>query len=133
MKEEFMSKEHKMVCTTLNYIEHVFIKLLKLHDVFQFLVLLLYLVFLQELRVQQQDKIICAITAGIKNYKSIIKKKKKKHDKVVLLEKPLSNSIVVLFSKTLFDSNISHNEFFLVNNVLKEYDNIKKEIKNLRT
>ena len=24
---------------------------------------------------------ICAITAGIKNYKSIIKKKKKKHDK----------------------------------------------------
>ena len=30
---------------------------------------------------------ICAITAGIKKYKSIIKKKKKKHDKIVLLAK----------------------------------------------
>ena len=28
---------------------------------------------------------ICVITAGIKKYKSIIKKKKKKHDKIVLL------------------------------------------------
>ena len=26
---------------------------------------------------------ICAITAGIKNYKSIIKKRRKKHDKIV--------------------------------------------------
>ena len=30
---------------------------------------------------------ICAITAGNKNYKSIIKKKKKKHDIIVLLGK----------------------------------------------
>ena len=30
---------------------------------------------------------ICAITAGIKKYKSIIKEKKKKHDKMVLLAK----------------------------------------------
>ena len=45
-QNEFMSEEHKKVCTTLNYIEHVLIKLLKLHDVFQFLILLLYLVFL---------------------------------------------------------------------------------------
>ena len=30
---------------------------------------------------------ICGITAGIKNYKSIIKKKEKKHDKIVLLAK----------------------------------------------
>ena len=28
---------------------------------------------------------ICAITAGIKKYKSIIKRKRKKHDKIVLL------------------------------------------------
>ena len=35
---------------------------------------------------------ICPITAGIKKYKSIIKKKKKekKHDQVVLLAKTLS-------------------------------------------
>ena len=30
---------------------------------------------------------ICAVTAGIKNYKSVIKKKKKKYDKTMLLEK----------------------------------------------
>ena len=28
----------------------------------------------------------------------------------------------------LIDSNISHEESFLINNVLKEYNNVKKEI-----
>ena len=47
------------------------------------------------------------ITAGIKKYKSMIKKKKKKkHDKIVLLAKSKLNSIVV--SKALIISNISH-------------------------
>ena len=76
---------------------------------------------------------ICAITAGIKKYKSIIKKKKKKHDKIVLLAKSKLNSIEVLISKALIDSNISHDEFVLMNNVLKEYDNMKEETKNLKT
>ena len=35
----------------------------------------------------------CAITAGTKNYKSIIKEKKKKHDKIVLLAKSKLNRI----------------------------------------
>ena len=35
----------------------------------------------------------CAITAGIKKCKSIIKKKKKKHDKIVLLGKAKLNTI----------------------------------------
>ena len=39
---------------------------------------------------------ICAITAGIKKYKSIIKKKKKKHDKIVLLGKDKLTTIEVL-------------------------------------
>ena len=76
---------------------------------------------------------ICAIAAGIKKYKSIIKKKKKKDDKIVLLAKSKSNRIQVLLSKALIDSNISHDEFILINNVLKEYDNKKEEIKNLKT
>ena len=76
---------------------------------------------------------VCAIVAGIKKYKSVIKKKKKKHDKIVLLAKSEFNSIEVLISKTLSDSNISHDGFVLINNVLKEYDNMKEEIKNLKT
>ena len=42
---------------------------------------------------------ICLITAGIKKYKSIIKKKKKKHDKIILLAKAKLNSIGVLIYK----------------------------------
>ena len=69
---------------------------------------------------------IFAIDAGIKRYKSIIKKKKKKHDKIVLLAKSKLNSVEVLISKVLIDSNISHDEFALINNVLKEYDSMKE-------
>ena len=75
---------------------------------------------------------ICAIAAGIKKYKSIIKKKKKKHDKIVLLAKSKLNSIEVLVSKALIDSVISHEEFVLINNAIKEYNKIK-EVKNLKT
>ena len=56
---------------------------------------------------------ICAITAGIKNYKSKL------------------NSIEVSISKALIDSNISHGEFVLTNNMLEEYDNMKEEIKKI--
>ena len=51
---------------------------------------------------------ICATTAVIKKYKSIIKKKKKKHDKIVFLAKNKLNRIEVLISKALLDSYISH-------------------------
>ena len=73
------------------------------------------------------------ITAGIKKYKSIIKKKKKKHDKLVLLGKDKLNTIEVLISKVLIDSYISHDEFVSVNNVLRECCEIKEEIKNPET
>ena len=75
----------------------------------------------------------CAIAAGVKKYKSIIKKKKKKHDKIVLLAKSKLNSIEVLISKALIDSVISHDEFVLINNVPKEYNKVKEEIRSLKT
>ena len=31
------------------------------------------------------------------------------------------------------NSNISHNEFVLINNILKKYDDMKEEIKNWKT
>ena len=55
---------------------------------------------------------ICAVTAGIKKYKSIKKKKKKKHDKIVLLGKDKLNTIEVLISKAVMESYISHDQFF---------------------
>ena len=39
----------------------------------------------------------------------------------------------VLVSKAQIVSYISLDEFVLVNNVLREYVNVKKEIKNLKT
>ena len=36
----------------------------------------------------------------------------------------------MLISKTLVDSNFSHEEFVLINNVLKRFYDMKKEIKN---
>ena len=43
------------------------------------------------------------------------------------------NGIEVLTCKVLIDSNISYDEFVLTNNVLKEYDDKKEQINNLKT
>ena len=59
-------------------------------------------------------------------------KKKNKFDKIVLLAKSKLNSIEALISKVLIYSLISHDEFILINNVLKEYNEMKEEIKNLK-
>ena len=49
-----------------------------------------------------------------------------------MLAKIKLNSIEVLISKALIDLNINHDEF-LINNVLKEYDEVKEELKNVKT
>ena len=73
------------------------------------------------------------VTAAIKKYKSFIKKKKKNHDKIVFLGKDKLNTIEVLISKALVESYISHDKFVSVNNILREYNEIKEEIKNRET
>ena len=50
-----------------------------------------------------------------------------------MLAKSKLNSIEVLISMALIDLNISHDDFILINNVLKEYDHMKEEIKNVKT
>ena len=54
---------------------------------------------------------LCAIAKVIKKYKSVIKKKKKKHDKIVLLAKLKLNITEILISKALIDSVVIHDEF----------------------
>ena len=56
-----------------------------------------------------------------------------KHDEIVSLAKSKLNRIEVLISKSLTDSDTSHDEFVFINNVLKEYEEMKEEIKNLKT
>ena len=47
-----------------------------------------------------------------------------------MLAKAKLNTLKVSISKNLVDSNISHDEFVLINNALKGYDLMKKEIRN---
>ena len=128
-----MSKKHKRVCATLNYIEHFLI----LASTISGCISVSAFSSLSGIPIGITSSAIglkiCAITAGIKKSKSIIKKKKKKHDKMLLLTKSKLNSIEVLISKALINSVISHDEFGLINNVLEQYNKMKEEITNLKT
>ena len=60
----------------------------------------------------------------------MIKKKRKKHDKKVLLGKAKLEPSRILISNTLADSYISHDKSVKLNNLLMENNEIKKEFKN---
>ena len=96
-----MSEKHKKVCTTLNYIEHFFI----LASTFTGCVSISPFASLVGIPIGIMSSAIglkvCAITAGIKKYKSIIQKKKTRLDKIVLSPKPKLNRIEILISKAL--------------------------------
>ena len=49
-----------------------------------------------------------------------------------MLAKSKLNNIEVSISKASIDSVISHDEFVVTNNVLKEYNEMIEEIKNLK-
>ena len=59
-----------------------------------------------------------------------MKKKRKKHDNIVLLGKVKLDAIKFLLPEALIDSFVSHNKFVSVSNVLSEYNETKKQIKN---
>ena len=50
-----------------------------------------------------------------------------------MLAEPKLSRIEVLISKALIDSVISHDKFVLINKALKEYNEMKEEIKNWKT
>ena len=125
-----MSKKHKKICKVLNYIDHSLIVISTITGYVSVSVFHSLVGIPKGIASSITGLKTCVITAGIKNHKSIIKKKKKKHDKIVLLAKSKLNSTEVLISNVLIDSNISHDEFVLTNNVLKEFYDMKEEIKN---
>ena len=45
---------------------------------------------------------------------------------MVLLANSKLNNIQILISMALIDSNVTHDEFVLINNMLRQYDNMKK-------
>ena len=75
------------VWTTLNFIEHIFILASAITGCLSISAFTSIVGIPLEITSSAIGSKICAITAGIKKYKSIIKKKKKKHNKIVLLAK----------------------------------------------
>ena len=51
------------------------------------------------------------------------------YDEIVLLGKVKLNTIKILISKSIIDSYISHDKFISVDSVLREYNEMKQEIK----
>ena len=127
-KNQSMSKKHKKVSMTLNYIEHFLILASSVTgciSISAFASLLGIFIGISSSAIGLKR---FAITAGIKRYKSLIKRKKKKQNKIVLLAKSKLDNTEVLIYKSLIDSYISHNEFVLINNALKNMMLWKKKL-----
>ena len=100
-----MSRKHKKVSTTLYYIENLLILVSTITGCISISAFTSQICIHIGIMSSTIKLKIFAITSGIKNYKSIIKKRKKKHDKTVLLAKPKLNSIEVLISKPLINQS----------------------------
>ena len=76
--------------------------------------------------------LIFAIGTGIsKSLLNVTEKRKKKHNKIIVLAKNKLNMIDTLLSSALNDSEISHEEFTNIINEANIYENIKENIKEL--
>ena len=75
--------------------------------------------------------LIFSITTGIvKKLLNITRKKKKKHDKILMLAKSKLNSIETLISQALIDMEISHEEFITILKEKDKYEKMKENIKD---
>ena len=82
-----MSDKYKKTCKYLNYVEHMVNLASTVTDCLSISAFASLIAIPVGMTSSALGLKICATTAGIKKYKSIIKKKKKKHDKIVLLGK----------------------------------------------
>ena len=77
-QNELMSRKHKKVCTTLNFIEHFIILVSTVTgciSISAFASLVRFTVGITSFAIGLK---LCAIAEGIKNYKSVIKKNRKR-------------------------------------------------------
>ena len=70
--------------------------------------------------------LIFSLSTGIiKKLLNITRKKKKKHDKILMLAESKFNSIETLISQALNDLDISHEEFIMILNEQDKYETMK--------
>ena len=78
--------------------------------------------------------LVFTIGTGIsKSLLKLTKKRKKKHNKIIVLAKNKLNTIYTLLSSALNDSKISHEEFTNIITEANIYENMKRNIKELTT
>ena len=76
--------------------------------------------------------LVFTIGTGIsKSFLTVTKKRKKKHNKIIVLAKNKLNTIDTLLSSALNDSEISHEEFTNIINEKNIYEIIKENIKSM--
>ena len=101
---ELVNRKYEKVCTTLNYIENVLILASAITGCISVSAFASFLLLTSIGITSSVIKLKTgAIAVKIKKYKLTIKKRKQKHEKIVLLAKSRLNSIKDLISKTLID------------------------------
>ena len=69
-------------------------------------------------------------TGIVKKLLDVTRKKRKKHDKILMLAKSKFNSIDALISQALIDMDISHEEFITILKEKDRYEMMKENLKN---
>ena len=95
-QNELISNKHKNICMTLNYSDHLFSLVFAVNGCISISAFASLVSISTGIMSSTIGLNICAIVARIKWYKSIIKKKKKKHDEKSLLAKIKLNCIKFL-------------------------------------
>ena len=118
-ENELRSKKHEKVYVVLNYIEDLLILISTVSgcvSICNFAPLVGFPIGIPNSAIGLK---ICVIPAGIKRYKSIIKKKKKKHEKILSLAESKLNSVEDSIFTALINSNIGDDVFVLINDIKK--------------
>ena len=97
---DLMSEKYKKTCKYLNYVEHLLILVSTVTGCVSISAFASLVCVPFGITSSAVGLIICAIIAGIKKYKSIIKKKMKR-DKILVLRTDKLNTIEVLIYKAL--------------------------------
>ena len=123
---------YKMFCTTPNYIEHFFPLVFAVNVCISISSFASLIDISKGITSSTIELNFCKIITRIKKYKSIIKKKKKKHYEIALLAKTNLDCIKGLISRFLTDSYIERDYFNLID-MLRKHDYMKEEINKLET
>ena len=107
-----MSEKHKNVCRVLNYFEHFLAFVSAMSGCVSVSAFASLVGVCGSIASSAEGWKICTLTTVVKKYSSIIMKKRKKHNKIVLLVKTKSNAVEVLIAKALKKSCSYHDIFF---------------------